>query len=80
VRIPRDASGPELVKALRVFGYQKVRQEGSHARLTTLQGGEHHVTIPNHRPLKLGTLTALLKAVAAHQQLTVEALVQKLGL
>jgi hypothetical protein len=28
---------------------------GSHLRLTTDQNGQHHITIPNHDPLKIGT-------------------------
>jgi len=36
--------------------------------------------VPNHRPIKLGTLTGILKAVAAHHKLAVEDLVRKLGL
>jgi predicted RNA binding protein YcfA (HicA-like mRNA interferase family) len=80
VKLPRDLSGPELVKALRALGYERVRQDGSHIRLTTQQGGQHHVTVPNHSPIKLGTLTGILKAVAAHHKLTVEELVRKIGL
>jgi predicted RNA binding protein YcfA (HicA-like mRNA interferase family) len=80
VKIPRDLSGPDLVKALRGLGYERVRQDGSHMRLTTQQGGQHHVTVPNHSPIKLGTLTGILKAVAAHHKLTVEDLVRQLGL
>lgn len=80
MKLPRDLSGPELVKALRTLGYERVRQDGSHIRLTTQQGGQHHVTVPNHSPLKLGTLTGTLKAIAAHHKLTVEELVRKLGL
>jgi predicted RNA binding protein YcfA (HicA-like mRNA interferase family) len=80
VKIPRDLSGPDLVKALRGLGYERVRQDGSHMRLTTERGGQHHVTVPNHSPIKLGTLTGILKAVAAHHKLTVENLVRQLGL
>jgi predicted RNA binding protein YcfA (HicA-like mRNA interferase family) len=80
VKIPRDLSGPDLVKALRGLGYERVRQDGSHMRLTTQQGGQHHVTVPNHSPIKLGTLTGILKAVAAHHKLTLEDLVRRLGL
>ena len=44
-------------------------------------GGTHHVTIPNHRPLKTGTLLGgVLKPVAAHHKLTVEELLAKLEL
>ncbi len=35
-------------------------------RLTTLQGGEHHITIPRHKPLRIGTLNAILKDIAQH--------------
>ena len=55
MRIPRDINASEIVRALRVLGYESVRQEGSHIRLTTNVGGTHHLTIPNHRPLKTGT-------------------------
>jgi len=79
VKIPRDLSGADLVKALRVLGYERVRQEGSHIRLTTARGGEHHLTVPNHNPIKLGTLAGILKAVAAHHQITVEDLLRMLG-
>lgn len=35
-------------------------------RLTTLEGGEHRVTIPRHDPLRVGTLAGILGEVAAH--------------
>jgi predicted RNA binding protein YcfA (HicA-like mRNA interferase family) len=81
VRIPRQLSGQEVAHALRVLGYESVRREGSHVRLTTKVNGTHHVTVPNHRPLKLGTLLGgVLKPVAAHHRLTIEELLAKLGL
>ena len=80
MRIPRDLSAAELAKALRAMGYERARQDGSHIRLTTQRGGEHHVTMPNHSPIKLGTLRAILRAVAAHHKLTIEELVRQLGL
>jgi predicted RNA binding protein YcfA (HicA-like mRNA interferase family) len=81
VKIPRDLSASDLIRALRVLGYERVRQDGSHIRLTTAVGGTHHVTVPNHRPLKTGTLLGgVLKPVAAHHKLTVEELLGKLGL
>ena len=52
MRLPRDISGAELVKALRILGYEISRQTGSHLRLTTSENGTHHVTIPNHSPLE----------------------------
>jgi len=37
---------------LEISGYFSACQVDSHIRLTTLQNGEHHITIPNHDPLK----------------------------
>jgi predicted RNA binding protein YcfA (HicA-like mRNA interferase family) len=48
------------------YGYQVVRQSGSHMRLSTKTGGEHHVTIPVGGPLRVGTMAAVLTEVAAH--------------
>ncbi len=81
MRIPRDVNASDLIRALRGLGYDSVRQDGSHVRLTSAVGGTHHVTVPNHRPLKTGTLPGgVLKPVAAHHGLTVEALLAKLDL
>jgi len=81
MKIPRDVDASEVIRALRVLGYGTVRQEGSHIRLTTTLGGVHHLTIPNHRPLKTGTLLGgVLKPVAAHHKLTLEQLLAKLNL
>ena len=66
MRLPRDLSGMELAKALKAFGYQVTRQTGSHMRLTTLEGGEHHVTVPRHDSLRAGTLASILDGVATH--------------
>jgi predicted RNA binding protein YcfA (HicA-like mRNA interferase family) len=66
MKLPRDVSGDELAKRLRVFGYKVTRQAGSHLRLTTADGGEHHITIPRHDPLKLGTFAGILGDVAEH--------------
>lgn len=78
MRIPRDLSGADLVKRLGRLGYEVTRQTGSHIRLTSRVEGEHHVTIPNHDPLRIGTLAAILDGVAAHHGLTREALLQRL--
>ncbi len=80
MKTPRNVSGLELVKALRVLGYERIRQDGSHIRLTTELDGEYHVTVPNHAPLRLGTFKGILKLVAAHHGLTVEELLEKLDL
>jgi len=81
MKIPRDIDASDLVRALRILGYESVRQDGSHIRLTTTIGGSHHVTVPNHRPLKTGTLLGgVFKPVAAHHNLTVADLLTKLDL
>lgn len=80
MKIPRDCNGSDLVRVLLRLGYEVVRQTGSHVRMTTQRNGEHHVTIPNHRPLKVGLLHGLLKDVAAHHRVTVEQLLRDLAL
>jgi predicted RNA binding protein YcfA (HicA-like mRNA interferase family) len=79
MRLPRDLSGRDLVQALKAFGYDISRQTGSHVRLTTQQGGrEHHITIPAHNHLRVGTLGAILSDVAEHFEMSREQLVQQL--
>ena len=70
MRLPRDLSGRRLAKALRVFGYEVTHQAGSHIRLTTIRCGEHHVTVPDHEALRVGTLNGIIKDVAAHHGLS----------
>ncbi len=78
MRVPRDLSGPELIRRLGRLGYAVTRQSGSHIRLTTSENGEHHVTVPNHDPLRVGTLSAILMAVAAHHGIDRDALLKRL--
>jgi len=67
MKLPRDIGGEELSKLLTKYGYEVIRQTGSHLRLTThSEETEHHVTIPRHSPLKLGTLHSIITAVADH--------------
>jgi predicted RNA binding protein YcfA (HicA-like mRNA interferase family) len=78
MKTPRDISGLELAKALRLLGYQITRQTGSHLRITTQEHGEHHEVIPNHSPLKIGTFKSILRNVAAHHRITVPQLLERL--
>ena len=67
MRLPRDLSGHELVKLLRRYGYEVTRQVGSHIRLRSdVRGQAHHLTVPAHGSLRLGTLNAILSDVAAY--------------
>ena len=78
MRLPRDLDGAELARALGKLGYRITRQTGSHVRLTTTEGGEHHVTVPAHTPLRVGTLAGILDVVARHHGLTREQLLARL--
>jgi len=66
VKLPRDIDARQLVKALATLGYRVARQTGSHIRLTCIAPESHSVTVPNHSPLKPGTLNAILGEIAAH--------------
>jgi predicted RNA binding protein YcfA (HicA-like mRNA interferase family) len=78
MKLPRDLSGVALVRALGRVGYQVTRQTGSHVRLTTSLPTRHHLTVPAHDPLKLGTLAAVLGDVAAHLEIDRDELLRRL--
>ena len=79
MNLPRDLSGHELAKLLRRYGYEPTRQTGSHIRLTSIYcGTEHHITLPAHDVLRVGTLSAILAAVAAYLELDRSQLEQEL--
>ncbi|MBX2998752.1 MAG: type II toxin-antitoxin system HicA family toxin [Caldilineaceae bacterium] len=67
MRIPRDVSGEDLIKRLGELGYVATRQSGSHVRLTNHSlDFEHHVTVPLHSALRVGTLNSILNDIATH--------------
>lgn len=78
MKLPRDVSGQQLVKSLAALGYRVTRQTGSHIRLTCDRPSQHHITIPNHDELRIGTLAAILGDIAAHHELSREDLLEKL--
>jgi predicted RNA binding protein YcfA (HicA-like mRNA interferase family) len=66
MKLPRDLSGAELIKLLgKHFGYRRVNQEGSHVILETSEPRQHRISIPDHAPLRIGTLNSILRAIAA---------------
>lgn len=80
-KVPRNLSGRELAKFLSRYGYVIVRETGSHIRLvSTFKKDEHKITIPDHEPLKIGTLNNILKDVAGYLSITKQALVEELFL
>jgi predicted RNA binding protein YcfA (HicA-like mRNA interferase family) len=79
VKLPRDLSGSQLAHLLRRHGYEITRQTGSHLRLTSrIKDVEHHITIPSHDALKVGTLSAILADVAAYLEIDRATLIEDL--
>lgn len=66
MKIPLDLTGSDLARALPELGYETTRQTGSRVRLTTLAGGEHHVSVPMHKVLPAGTLRSILRERGRH--------------
>lgn len=79
MKLPRDLSGDDLVQALcKHYGYRRLHQEGSHIILETNTPSHHRISIPNHNPLRVGTLNAILRAVARVQGVEKEDILQRL--
>lgn len=78
MNIPKGISGAQLIKSLSIFGYEHSRQSGSHVRFTTTNNGTHHITIPLHQELKIGTLNSIISDVAQHFSLSKKEVIQKL--
>ncbi|MCD6573406.1 MAG: type II toxin-antitoxin system HicA family toxin [Thermoplasmata archaeon] len=79
MKLPRDIGGEDLIKLLAKFGYEVVRQTGSHVRLKSeVMGKIHSITIPLHKPLKLGTLNNILSDVAEYLKISKKELVERL--
>jgi len=68
MKIPRDVSGSRLADTLcRRWKYTKVHQVGSHIILETPEPAHQRIAIPDHHPLRLGTLSSILRIVAQHK-------------
>ena len=68
MKIPRDLSGAQLVKVLcRDWSYRIIHQEGSHIILQTDTPSHQRLSVPNHNPLRVGTLNGIVRAVSAHK-------------
>lgn len=61
MKLPRDVSGAEAVKAFRRLGFSVTRQEGSHIRMSK---GAIHLTVPNHNPILPKTRQTILRRAA----------------
>jgi predicted RNA binding protein YcfA (HicA-like mRNA interferase family) len=79
VKLPRDITGQEMVRALtRHWGYRQVHQVGSHIILQTDDPRHHRLSVPDHDPLRIGTLNAILRAVAEAKNVRREDIIEKL--
>jgi predicted RNA binding protein YcfA (HicA-like mRNA interferase family) len=79
MKLPRDVGGKELAALLGRYDYKVTRQTGSHMRLTTtFKSIEHHITIPEHGPLKVGTLDHIVNEVASYLEIEHQKLVEEL--
>ncbi|MBI2398470.1 MAG: type II toxin-antitoxin system HicA family toxin [Xanthomonadales bacterium] len=77
MKLPRDVDADSLCKALGRLGYSIVRQSGSHIRLRC-PIPEHAITVPNHRPIRVGTLAAILQELAAAHHMDRQQLLEKI--
>jgi len=79
MKLPRDIGGEELAALLDKYGYRIARQTGSHFRLTSnAKGTEHRITIPRHKPLRVGTLNSILNDVTSYLEMKKQELIEKL--
>jgi predicted RNA binding protein YcfA (HicA-like mRNA interferase family) len=68
VKIPRDLSGREIVKTLcKHWDYRQIHQEGSHIILQTDTPSHQRIPVPDHNPVRIGTLNSILRLVAMHK-------------
>ncbi len=71
MKTPRDIYGRDLANHLvRRWQYVEDRQLGSHIILRTEEPTGQTLPIPAHKPLKTGTLSAIIRMVADHKQVS----------
>jgi len=64
MKVPRDVNAGDLIKLMARLGYIVIRQTGSHIRISKIiNGNEHAITVPNHKPIKIGTLQNIAKDI-----------------
>ena len=77
MKLPRDVYGRDVAAALcKHWGYTKVNQVGSHIILQTEDPMHHRISIPDHKPLRLGTFNAILREVARAKNATRDEILQ----
>lgn len=71
MKLPRDISGSEAVKAFRRLGFESVRQVGSHIRMAK---GPCSITIANHKSIAPKTLQSMLRQAGVSVEEFIDAL------
>ena len=71
MKVPRDISGKEAVRALKRLGFIFVDQRGSHIRL---EKGSVRITVPNHDAILPKTLQSVLKQAQVSLEEFIDAL------
>ena len=71
MKLPRDVSGGDAVKAFKRLGFQTVRQEGSHIRMVK---GARRITIANHKRIAPKTLQSTLRQAGVSLEEFIQAL------
>jgi predicted RNA binding protein YcfA (HicA-like mRNA interferase family) len=79
MKVPRDIHAGTLINLLYQYGYSIIRQTGSHIRLSKkTAAAEHMITVPDHKPLKIGTLQAIVKDVCDFNELDINSFYKQL--
>ena len=70
MKLPRDISGREVVDALtQKLDYLVVHERGSHIVLETDSPSHQRIVVPDHKILRLGTLSAIVRLIASHKRI-----------
>jgi len=77
-RLPQ-VSGRTLIRLLVSFGYEVIRQRGSHVRVRKISAlGEQNLTVPDHGAMAKGTLNDILTRVSLWNNIPKEKLIEQL--
>ena len=79
MKLPRDLAGVDLAASLCThYGYRRIHRMGSHIIPQSEQPMHHRLAIPDHNPVRLGALNAILRSVAAAKKISKETILRRL--
>ena len=79
MKLPRDIGGEKLITLLTKYGYRMTNHTGSHIKIaSTIKGNEHHLTIPAHDTIKVGTLNCILNDLSEYLEIDKQSLIKAL--